>query len=401
MSTTTSAAKNIAVVGTIANALLNFRSDLITDLIAQGHTVLAFANDYNDKSRQRVIALGAIPVDYSISRSSVNPLADAVVIIKLARLFKRHKVDITLCYFVKPVIYGNIAAWLARVPFRSVKIEGLGWVFTDPPQQANWKLKLLRYFQVTLYKFSLPKAHQVFLLNSDDKRDLIDHYNIPVKQLTLLDGIGVNLASFPQHLFWPESLRFIFVGRLLKEKGIRYFLAAAKHIKQQHPNVEFIVLGEPDDAKGSINRKELKQWVQEGIVTYPGQVTNVASWLQQSSVFVLPSYYREGVPRSSQEALATGRAIITTNSPGCKETVIEGENGFLIPPHDVTALINAMTTFITKPQLIVQMGARSRLIAQQRFNVQHTNKKIIAALGLDSSTQTETTELEHEYTQPS
>lgn len=394
--TVSTGAKRIAVVGTMANALLNFRADLIRDLCAEGHVVLAFASDYTEKSRAQVQALGAIPVDYRIARSSVNPCADLLVVWQLYRLFRQHSIDISFCYFVKPVIYGNLAAWLARVPLRTVKIEGLGWVFTDQPDQPCWKLKLLRRIQVALYRISLPKAHQVFLLNPDDRKDLLQQHNIPVQSLTMLDGIGVNLNSFPHHLCWPATVRFIFVGRLLQEKGIRYYLQAAKAIHQQYPDVEFMVLGEPDDAKGSISRDELKDWVASGTILYPGQVSNVASWLQQSSVFVLPSYYREGVPRSTQEALATGRAVITSDSPGCRETVRHGENGFLIPTHDVDALTQAMLQFIQQPSLIEAMGRRSRALAEQRFDVQHTNQHILAALGLASGPAATTDEKTHD-----
>lgn len=386
-------AKRIAVVGTIVNALIDFRSDLIVDMVESGHQVYAFASDYCQKSEDAIRALGAIPIRYNISRSSINPFADIKVIWQLYWLFKSLKIDVSFCYFVKPVIYGNIAAFLARVSIRAVKIEGLGWVFTNPPEGLNLRKKIIRSIQIFLYKISLPKADHVFLLNKDDKADLIDAHNIKVRQLTILDGIGVNLAQFSYCSQYPENLRFVFVGRLLQEKGIRYFIDAAQDLKTRYPHIEFLVLGEPDDARGSITRAELNHYANQGILTYPGRVKNIADWLKDTSVFVLPSYYREGVPRSTQEAMAIGRAVITTDGPGCKETVENGVNGFLIPQHDTSALVNAMLKFIQQPELVQTMGIKSRVIAEKRFDVGKTNAIILQQLLLNDP------ELTHEVAQ--
>lgn len=379
------APKRIAVVGTIVNALIDFRSDLIVDMVAAGHQVYAFASDYTETSENAIRKLGATPVRYRISRSSLNPLADLKVIWQLYWLFRNLKIDVSFCYFVKPVIYGNIAAFLARVPTRAVKIEGLGWVFTNPPEGINLKRKLIRAVQTFLYKVSLPRAHHVFLLNKDDKADLLDAHHIQVRNLTILDGIGVNLKSFSHCCQYPKKLRFVFVGRLLQEKGIRYFIDAAVDLKRRYPHIEFLVLGEPDDARGSITRAELNLHAENGVLIYPGRVKNIAHWLKDTSVFVLPSYYREGVPRSTQEAMAIGRAVITTDGPGCKETVEDGVNGFLIPQHDSQALINAMLKFIKHPELVKQMGLNSRRIAERRFDAGKTNTIILQQLLLNDS----------------
>ncbi|MDP5149792.1 glycosyltransferase family 4 protein [Rheinheimera baltica] len=376
---------NIAMVGTLVNALLDFRADLIIDMVAKGHTVYAFACDFDTHSEQRVRSWGAIPVPYKISRSSLNPLSDLVVTYRLFRLFRQLKIDVSFCYFVKPVIYGNLAAVLAGVTQRAVKIEGLGWVFTDPPTGVTLKLKILRLIQLSLYRITLPLAHTVFLLNPDDRRDLVDKYGIKIKNLVQLDGIGVNLTHF-SCCSYPQTLRFVFVGRLLKEKGIGYFLCAATALKQKYPDVEFIVLGAPDSAPGSISKEQLTSMVECGTLLYPGRVSNVADWLQNCSVFVLPSYYREGVPRSTMEAMAMGRPVITTNVAGCKETVIHGQNGFLVEPHDVESLISAMETFVLQPELVQRMGLKSRQLAQTRFDVIKVNQIILTALCLDKDT---------------
>jgi glycosyltransferase involved in cell wall biosynthesis len=368
--------QTIAIVGSLAYTILGFRGDLIKELVAAGHQVYTFATDFNDKSRKAVIQLGAIPVDYQLGRFSLNPIAEIKTTLQLYRLFIQLKITLTLCYFAKPVIYGTLAAWLARVPFRIAKIEGLGRAFTIPAEGLSAKARLVRAIQVLLYRISLPKADLVFLLNPEDAQDLIQRYKINVKRTCILNGIGVNLARYPL-LAPPESpVRFIFVGRLLNEKGIRYFLRAAESIKARFPEVEFVVLGEPDSGSHSLSRDELLDYVDRQVVYYPGRVPDVVPFLAQSGIFVLPSYYREGVPRSTQEAMAVGRAIITTDMPGCRQTVVPNSNGFLVPAHDQEALELAMLQFVYQPELIKKMGINSRLLAESRFNVKTINQKI-------------------------
>jgi glycosyltransferase involved in cell wall biosynthesis len=370
----------IAVVGTLAETILGFRSDLIKTMLAHGHQVFAFASDYTDKGRYAVQQLGAIPVDYSIGRFSLNPFAELKSTWQLYRLFRRHRIELSFCYFAKPVIYGTLAAWLARVPLRVAKIEGLGRAFTVPATGITFKARVIKRIQVALYRLSLPKAHCVFVLNPEDKTDLIDAYRISVRQVIQLNGIGVNLSCYPHIAPSTNPVRFIFIGRLLNEKGIRYFIDAARRLKASYPATEFIVLGDTDSGKGALSKAELRQLVADNIIIHPGKVADIKPYLAKSSVFVLPSYYREGVPRSTQEAMATGRAIITTDMPGCRLTVNHGVNGYLIPPHNTEALTEAMLKFIHQPELICQMGLQSCQLAQQRFNVTRINQQVMQAL---------------------
>lgn len=374
-------AQRIAVVGTMAAVILGFRGELIKAMVAAGHKVYAFASDYCEETENEVRTLGAEPVRYSLGRFSLNPLAELYSCWQLYRHFRKLHIDLSFCYFAKPVIYGTLAAWLAKVPVRVAKIEGLGRTFTIPPDGDTFKSKLVRSVQVFLYRVSLSKTQHVFLLNPDDKIDLIDHYKLKCGAITLLGGIGVNLALYPRTKVPEQPVRFIFVGRLLAEKGIRYFLKAAEFIKAKHKDAEFIVLGEPDGRHG-VSRRELLHYVVPGVVIYPGKVKNVLPYLQQSSVFVLPSYYREGVPRSTQEAMAVGRAVITTDMPGCRETVKHGVNGFLVPAHDQNALEHAMLQFIHQPELIRSMGEQSYRLAQQKFDAGKINQQIMQVLKL-------------------
>jgi glycosyltransferase involved in cell wall biosynthesis len=174
----------------------------------------------------------------------------------------------------------------------------------------------------------------------------------------------------------------LFAGRLLREKGVLEFVEAARRIKAKYPETRFIVLGGLDTNPGAIPRKKVEGWVKEGLIEWPGHVADVRPYLAQASVFVLPSYYREGVPRSIQEAMAMARPIITTDAPGCRETVIQGVNGFLVPVRDVDALVSAMERFINEPELIERMGKESRRIAEERFDVHKINRVLLEAMGL-------------------
>lgn len=374
--------EQIAMVGTLADTMLGFRGELIRELIAAGHTVYAFAIDYTPATEQKIRQMGARPVSYKMGQLSANPLSDLRATFQLKKLFRKHRITLSYCYFSKPAIYGTLAAKLAGVPKRVAKIEGLGRVFTESPMGDGAKKRALRRVMAWLFSISLPHAHTVFVLNQGDKDDL-QRFSPNIPEPTLLGGIGVCMKRYPFRPPVIEPVRFIFIGRLLPEKGVRYFVNAAQAIKKRHPSAEFILVGAPDNKPGAINKAELEQLVAQGTVLWPGPVDDVVPWLAKSSVFVLPTYYREGVPRSTQEALATGRPVITTRMPGCRKTVREGINGYLVEPHDQTGLENAMLKFIHNPDLIPTMGIASCRLAREAFDVRIINQTIMREIGLE------------------
>lgn len=372
----------IAIIGTTAHSILGFRIDLIKSLIAKGHQVYAFAQDYQPLSEQAVTALGAIPITYQFNRTGLNPLVDLINTYKLIKQLKQHNIEQTFCYFTKPVIFGTLAAVLAGVKRRYGMLEGLGYTFTPQPQATPFKTKLLKRIQVWLYKVSLPRLNRLILLNNDDQQDLLAVNNIRVKEVTILGAIGLNLVDYSYSPAPTNPISFLFIGRLLKEKGIFEYVAAAKLIKAKYPTSRFIILGSIDtENPGGLSKEQLTKLIDKQIIEWPGFVTNIADWLKQTSVFVLPSY-REGFPRSTQEAMAVGRAIITTNVPGCKETVQENINGFLVAPYSAEALADKMCYFIENPEKIVEMGNNSYQIAQHRFDATKINQRLIELLDL-------------------
>jgi len=373
--------ERIAFIGKEVDVMLGFRGELMAELRNKGHEIYAFSIDYDEKKIETVRNLGYIPVKYKLNGYSLNPLSELTTIYRLWRLLKQHKITMSFCYFAKPVVYGTLAAYWAKVPRRIAKIEGLGRTFTKGKEKASLKMRLARMVQSFLFKVALPKAEALIVLNRDDEQDLRAICGKKMPTTVVLGGIGVCLDRFKHSPVPLDPISFIFVGRLLDEKGIRYFIEAAQRIKQRYPNVEFKVLGAPVEKCG-VTQKELLQYVEEGTIIYPGKVDDVVPYIEQSSVFVLPSYYREGVPRSTQEALAIGRPVITTDSPGCRETVIDGENGFLIEPHNVEQLVEAMEKLISDRALMTSMGPRSRQFAESKFDVIRINKELIDLLNL-------------------
>lgn len=381
MSVKSNSRLGIGIIGNQAFSLLNFRGPLIEDMVVNGHEVLALAPDYDEATRATVRALGAEPVDYSLSRTGMNPLRDALDMIRLALLLRRLKPDITLGYAIKPVIYGTLAAWLARVPRRFAMIEGLGYVFIPPEGAEPLKRRVLRRTVSMLYITALRGANLVFFLNKDDIDEFLKNRLVPPKKVFLLGGIGVDLCEWKPAPPATKPMTFLLAARLLREKGIVEYAEAARIIKQKYPGTRFILLGSLDSNPGSLSMGEVKQWVSEGIIEWPGHVQDMSRWMAQASVYVLPSY-REGVPRSTQEAMAMARPVITTDAPGCRETVIDGKNGFLVPVRDAKALADAMERFILQPELIKKMGKASRLIAEERFDVHKVNHVILREMGL-------------------
>ncbi|MBE3605371.1 glycosyltransferase family 4 protein [Campylobacter sp. RM13119] len=367
----------IFIIGNVASMMINFREEFIKKLVANKHDVYCLVSDYDDKSRFIISSFGATPLDYTLNAKGLNPVKDIKATYDLVNLFKKHKPDIVFSFFVKPVIFATIAAKIAKIARIVGMIEGLGAAFTLHKNGQTKKAKIIRNIQVFLYKLSLPLLDELIFLNKDDKKDLMDTYNIKTKSISILGGIGVDLNKFTYSKPPVDSINFIFIARLLAEKGIFEYLEAAKIVKDKHKDAKFYVLGSFDEQNPfGLKKEELKQYLDGGVIIYPGFVNNVNEWIVNSSVFVLPSY-REGVPRSTQEAMATGRAVITTDSVGCKETVEEDLNGFLIPLYDSQTLAQKMIYFIQNPEKIVQMGIESRKIAEKKFNITKKNKELI------------------------
>lgn len=366
--------KTVAVIAHHAGSLLNFRGSWVRDLGRAGIRVLCLAPDFTHADREAVAALGACPVSYSLRRTGMNPLRDAIDVLRLAVKLWRLRPDVVFSFSTKPVIYGTLAACMARVPRRLAMIEGVGYVFTDSGGTHGWQRRVLRRLVGHLYRVALARAHCVIFLNTDDRDEFVKRGLVVENRAVVLGGIGVDLDVWREQPPVVRPVTFLLAARLLREKGILEYAAAARRVRRSHPDAQFVLLGGLDSNPGGLQADEVKSWVDEGLLEWPGHVA-VLPWLQHSSVFVLPSY-REGVPRSTQEAMAVGRAVITTDVPGCRETIEDGVNGYRIPARNVAALEKAMLRFVEDPGRIVVMGKASRRLAELRFDVRRANARL-------------------------
>lgn len=369
----------VCIVTSYAASIISFRGSLIKQLIAKGHTVHVLAPDFTPDLETNLMALGAQCSSYYLERTSLSPLSDLRTFLNLYKIFNVIRPDALLSYFIKPNIWAIISGRMARVPRRVLLVEGMGYSFTRQGNgKFNTKQKLTIALLLFLYRLSIASAHYTITLNTDDLQLLQRYCGLPPRKAVSLGGIGVPLDEWKPHLPHLEPLVFTMIGRFLKEKGVIEYLEAASHVKSNHPNVKFQLVGYYDTSPGALSPKDLVSHNKTNAVQIILNA-DVPMILKSTSVFVLPSY-REGVPRSSQEALAVGLPIITTDAPGCRETVIDSHNGFLIAPRNSEAIEIAMSRFIANPELIKSMGLASREIAEVRFDINVANSKLINAL---------------------
>jgi glycosyltransferase involved in cell wall biosynthesis len=368
----------IIVLGNVLSSLINFRGKLLEEMVARGHRVSAATPDDVGRYQPELERLGVRYLQVPLDRASTNPLHDLHSIRSLLDLFRRERPDVVFSYTTKPVLYGSLASSLARVPLVSSMITGLGYAFSG----GGMKRLLINRIARLLYYHSLRNNQVVFFQNPDDM-DLFRRLGLvhAKHKVVLVNGSGVDVEHYrPAPL--PSTPSFLLIARLIEEKGVRQYVEAARNVKSRYPHVRFRLVGFPDKNPTSIQGWELESWQSEGVIEYLGRLYDVRPAIADASVYVLPSYYREGVPRSILEAMSMGRAIVTTDSPGCRETVRPGINGFLVPTHDAEKLALALERFLIKPQLQQSMGEASRRLAVAKFDVRDVNRVILGNLGL-------------------
>lgn len=371
----------VLLIASLAESLINFRGDLIREMLRCGHTV------------HTVAPIGPAWVDdilgkwgvqhhvVDLQRAGLNPLKDLAYLRRLIQLCRAERPDVLLAYTVKPVVYGALAGRWCRVPTVATMVTGLGFAFMPV---SGWRHALTRSAAWLLYKAALACAHQVFFQNPDDKADFgrLRLFNARLK-IDIVNGSGINLERFPC-LPLPQDgpRRVLLIARLLVDKGIREYIAAAQTVKARHPDVQFDLVGPFDPNPAGIAKAEIDQAVRDGTVNYFGSQNDVRPMLGACHVYALPSY-REGTPRSILEAMATGRPVVTTDAPGCRETVIDGINGRLVAPRSAQALARAIEELLAMDFSALQaLGCSSRQMAEQKYDVHRVNQQLMAPLGL-------------------
>lgn len=372
----------VLLLASFPNSIIGFRGDLINALLKSGADVHigcpGICDDLSvfDDLTGRGVSLHPLP----LRRTGTNPMHDFVYFIALIKVILRVRPEMMMAYTLKPVVYGVLASAICRVRKRFALITGLGYAFQEQEGQGT----ILGRFVKRLYRFSLQYAHTVFFQNPDDMA-LFRRAGIilPGTKSVVLNGSGIDVSLFSFHPIPQGCASFLLIARFLVAKGVREYVEAAERVRFVYPDVRFILAGWIDEGPDSIGQDELDAWVDRGVVEYIGRLDDVRPAISGSSVYVLPSY-REGTPRTVLEAMAMGRAIITTDVPGCRETVLDGVNGYLVPLHSVDALVAAMFRFIDEPELAIRMGAQSRQVAEEKFDVHKVNEKMLSEMGFHS-----------------
>ncbi len=369
----------VLIVSHHTKSLLNFRSQLLASFVEAGHEVIVCSPENDPEFLQKFSEMKISFITFPLKRNGMNPLNDIDSLLFLVKTLKKIKPDVVYSISTKPVIYGSLAARLTGVPRVFSMISGAGYAFIE----VGFMRKLINLLVRGMFQLSLKKNISVFFLNPDDRDLFVGLGLLSQKQAVVINGEGVELNHFHPTPMPRSAPVFLLICRLIKEKGVLVYADAARILKQRYPEASFNLLGPFDSNNTSaLSRSQIEKWHQEGSINYCGETDDVRPFISAASVFVLPSYYREGLPRSTMEAMSMGRPIITTDWTGCRETVIEGDNGFLIPIKDVNALVKAMEHFILNPDAIKKMGQRSQELAVEKFDVVKINAKIMKEMGL-------------------
>ncbi|MCF7504171.1 MULTISPECIES: glycosyltransferase family 4 protein [Vibrio] len=367
---------NVYIIGALPSSLFNFRGELIKAL-TKFNKVTCMACDAVDSEISTINNLGAEYVDYPVQRNGMNPIKDVRTFLFFKEVFSSQKNSVILAYTIKPIIWGGLAARICKVDSFYAMVTGLGYAF----QKGGWVKSLLNKLVKVLYRMALSKASGVIFQNKDNMQLFIEQGIIPKEKCHIVNGSGIDLSHFELEAL-PSKPRFLLVARLLGDKGIREYYEAARIVKMKYPDVDFELIGPEDPSPDGIGIQEVNQWVEEGVISYGGSTNDVRPYLKRCSTFVLPSYH-EGLPRTVLEAMSMGRPILTTNVPGCKETVVEGVNGWLVEKANVEQLAERMIWFIENPDAWLEMGTLSRQMAFDKFDVHKVNTDILNVMGLN------------------
>lgn len=365
----------IVIIAGYARSLANFRGDLIQTMVRQGHEVIGMAPE--EGFAPVLKTLGAEYHQIPLVRNGMNPLQDLRTLNFLVKKMTVLKPDIVFSYTIKPVIYGSLAARLAKVEKVYSMITGLGYAFIG----ETWKQRIIASFLTFLYQ-KAAGINQCLIFQNQDDLEMFKKLHI-VKEgskTVVVNGSGVDVEKFSFAANHP-ALSFLLIGRLIWDKGIGEFVEAARLLKKRYPEARFRILGSLDKNPNSITREQIRHWETDQVVEYLGWADDVRPYIREAGVYVLPSY-REGTPRSVLEAMSMGRPVITTDAPGCRETVIHGVNGYLVPVKDVVKLAAAMEKFILEPALMPIMGKSSRTIAVDKYDVRKVTRSMLQAMEL-------------------
>ena len=368
---------HVAILMNTAWGVKTLRSDLIRFLQSRQHHVSVISRA--DSATIDLRHMGVSFENWVVARSGLNPFREGLSLLRLRRMLARIQPDLILCFTPKAILLGSLAA--RAVPTIQVfsVFAGLGFLFGSDTALLRVLAPAIRF----LFHHSLKNNHVVFFQNPDDLELFVTRRIIPRTRTCRLYGSGVDTRRFA-----PDTMRanrretiFLMISRLIVTKGVLDFIEAAKILKRARYPARFRILGAFDDHPTAVDRNTIQTAVDSGTIEYCGTTHDVVPYLHDADVFVLPSYYREGTPRSALEALATAKPIITTDSPGCRETVIHARNGYMVPARDPVALAGAMRKLVGNHTQIRTMGNSSRKLAEELYDVDKINAHLWSQIG--------------------
>lgn len=372
----------ILMIAGLAWSLVNFRLDLMRRMVANGHRVLAAAPDFDAETEASLRAEGIEPLGVPMQRTGLNPLSDLQTLSALRKLIRDRQPDVIVPYTMKPIIWGSLAARLEGNVRCHPLFTGLGYAFSDPQPQG--KRRLVRRIAIGLHRRALRSVRLGFYYNTADLSDLRRFGMIPPEaRMVAIPGSGADTDRFSASPLPEGQPVFLFIARMLRSKGIEDLIDAARILRAEGRDFRLELLGPTDTNPDAIDEATLDRWHAKGEAIWHGATRDVRPYLADAHVLVLPTRLREGVPRTILEAMACGRAVITTDAPGCGETVGDGDGGFVVPVGDAKALAAAMRRFLDQPELAATLGARARIRVCNNNDVHEVNRLLLTEMGLE------------------
>lgn len=360
----------ILIISPRNKTVFNFRGDLIKDMIARGNEVYVVGP--NREFVDDVLALGVKEfIEVALVKDNTSVSGDFKYLRKLVKVMKEVKPDLVFAYTIKPVVYGAIAAKKAGVKKIIPMVTGLGRVYAS----ESLKTKIVRFVTRILYKKAFKGCERVLFQNGDDVREFVEGGYLPQSKTAVVNGSGVNMTRFYRSEL-PEKPVFMMVSRIIKEKGILDFAQAARIVKKQVPEARFVILGGYDKSIGALKEEDLKEYIDDGSIELPGEVKDPVAFYGKCSVLVLPSYYREGLPRAILEGMSCGRPIVTTDWVGCREPIVDGVNGFLVPVKNPEELAKKMYILATDRQKLLEMADAAYNTCKEKYEVGIVNAQM-------------------------
>lgn len=357
----------IAVLSSFTTSLFWFRIDMMKSFLNAGYEVVAVGDAPESEWATQFRELGICYRHIPVQRNGTNPIYDFKTLRALYKLLKEEKPDKIFSYQAKTIIYGGIAAWMLGIREIYPLIAGVGSVFLGD----GLKNRLIRNILITEYKLGLKNAPHVFFQNKDDLAVFTFHKIIPETKAVMLNGSGVNIEKFIQTDL-PKDVSFLCISRLIRDKGVCEYLDAAREMHKRHPEIRCVLVGPFDTNPSAIKPEQLQPYIDDGSIEYMGEQKDVQPFIRACTAFVLPSYH-EGTPKTVLETMACGRPSITTDAPGCRETVSNGINGYLVPVKNVDAIVEAMEKIISDPVKTSEMAKAARKMAEDKYDVNKIN----------------------------